>query len=536
MIKREREYMVGIRKTYRATKLTFVINDALEPFFRFSRSEFSGQGRIPETIKRSNFVRGFVFGTIVNLMRTSSEDLDAEYQGIIVANVFTNALEIDWKRDGQKILKLCQDPKNGGEEFTSGFHLSGEIFIENVHGDPNASGRKWAAALRKLHAQDSVVPVESIGVRPYCAECGEVLRAYETKCIECGANLLLKGALITTPIERVQTQGKPLASTDKAPAQNPLDTQEDIPCCSKCGEKLHAYEVKCKNCGANLLSKRALKYISEEPGELRQAPNLPSDPKLNFALNVSTQTTESAQVTEPVQKVREVPSCSKCGKKLRAYEVKCEGCGASLLPKEALKYIAEKISVQEKPTVRTPIPKAEVLQSMPAQQTEIKHPGSSAHSDIIILLFWGFGSFVFFKIAIGAAIADISIIASLLLAMMVCASIFISSSLYGAQMGRHMFAVMYKEGTAFGVSVVPIWGVVAFLNGLLAKGIAFGFSQKFNRSLGGDLLYDFGRYHLEDSITFLVIAVTPVTLHFCMILLTARTNSQRASTRRNEWR
>ena len=135
-----------------------------------------------------------------------------------------------------------------------------------------------------------------------------------------------------------------------------------------------------------------------------------------------------------------------------------------------------------------------------------------------ILLFWILGSFIFFKVAFDAAFNnDISIIASLLLSVMVGISIFYNSRFYAIQTGKHLARIKFSQTTNFFGKAFLAYLVTALTNIAIGKAIVFGFSKKFNRELGYDLLFN-SRY-TEETFLFVILVIVPITLHFLIVLL-----------------
>ncbi len=137
----------------------------------------------------------------------------------------------------------------------------------------------------------------------------------------------------------------------------------------------------------------------------------------------------------------------------------------------------------------------------------------------MLLAGWVFGGLLFFKIAIDALFySDVSIIGALLLGIMVGISAFISAGLYAVKMGQHLARVNMGQRSNFFSATMLIWIIVIIINVLIGKLLVFGFAKSFNHSLGGDVFYDFGRFRIDESLTFVALIALPVTLHYVSVL------------------
>lgn len=135
-----------------------------------------------------------------------------------------------------------------------------------------------------------------------------------------------------------------------------------------------------------------------------------------------------------------------------------------------------------------------------------------------ILLLWAFGSFVLFKVVLDVAFSrDVTVTASLLLGIMVAISVFASGYFYATKMGVHLAKIRLGRPSSFFGSAFSVWLVTALLNVGVGKAIVFGFSKKFNREFGGDLLFQ-GSYNTDEGILFSMLIIIPVTLHFISVL------------------
>ncbi|MDA0787680.1 MAG: hypothetical protein O3B37_15475 [Proteobacteria bacterium] len=140
---------------------------------------------------------------------------------------------------------------------------------------------------------------------------------------------------------------------------------------------------------------------------------------------------------------------------------------------------------------------------------------------ILVLILWGFLSFVFFKIGLDASFGrDSTVIATMLLGVLVAASVFVTSFYYAARLGRHLALVRMGQPTSLFFPMLATWGIAVAANIVVGKAIIFGFSKRLNRELGGDLLFDFG-YRFDEGIIFAILVIIPITVHFLISLLDA---------------
>ena len=138
-----------------------------------------------------------------------------------------------------------------------------------------------------------------------------------------------------------------------------------------------------------------------------------------------------------------------------------------------------------------------------------------------LLLFWGLGSFVFFKIVFDVSFyrEDVSVLAALLLGVMVSISVYVSTHFYATKMGVHIARIRFKQPSNYLAQTIKIWLIAAISNIFLGKGIVFGFAKEFNRALGGDLLFRFTYSQYEERcMIFIGLVIIPVTVHFFTIL------------------
>ncbi len=127
----------------------------------------------------------------------------------------------------------------------------------------------------------------------------------------------------------------------------------------------------------------------------------------------------------------------------------------------------------------------------------------------VVFLFWGIGSAVFFKIAMGAAITDLSLVGSIVLGGMVAATVFISAGFYAHINGKHQAMMMMGQPSSSIFRAFPILIASVAANIALGKMLVFSFSKKFNSALGYDHLFysesSFRGYKQDHTIAFMII-------------------------------
>jgi hypothetical protein len=134
---------------------------------------------------------------------------------------------------------------------------------------------------------------------------------------------------------------------------------------------------------------------------------------------------------------------------------------------------------------------------------------------LAVFLGWAFASFIYFKISFDFALRDISIIASLLLYLLLAASVYIASGIYSARLLPFTTGMKSPNvSILLNLTILPFIGVFAAYT-LLGRLIMFGFSKQLDRFID---LTDFRGGMDEIFIVFLIIMFFPVFIHYVMCL------------------
>ncbi|RZT91074.1 hypothetical protein EV681_4597 [Advenella incenata] len=145
-----------------------------------------------------------------------------------------------------------------------------------------------------------------------------------------------------------------------------------------------------------------------------------------------------------------------------------------------------------------------------------------------LMTIWGFGAFIFYKVAYGVmAHSGITVLASLLMAVALSLSLFIMMRFNAIEILRYQADPIPASGSrstlhSLYIRLVKIFIVGSIAFALLSKLVVFGFSSDLNGYLGWrrNVLFSSGR--LEESISFILIAIAPMFIHFIIIIFGIR--------------
>lgn len=126
-------------------------------------------------------------------------------------------------------------------------------------------------------------------------------------------------------------------------------------------------------------------------------------------------------------------------------------------------------------------------------------------------LYWGFGVFLYFKIAIVIADlgydADLTVLASLLISIVFCITLFFTTAIYFQKLS---FSNPINKNTLVGLIKITAGSYITFsiIFGILSRLIVIGFSKSLNESL-----------HDDEELTLMTILLFPLFLHYFMVVM-----------------
>jgi hypothetical protein len=144
-----------------------------------------------------------------------------------------------------------------------------------------------------------------------------------------------------------------------------------------------------------------------------------------------------------------------------------------------------------------------------------------------IILAWAFASFLYFKITFDAVFSrDISIIASLLMAVIFGITVFIASGIYAAKLFRYNAIPGRVSAKLSELLLKTVWPFLGLCVGftVLTRLIVFGFSKDLTRQIR---MFDYRGNVEEDFVQFVLIVIAPLLLHYAMCIYPTYFNATR---------
>lgn len=135
-----------------------------------------------------------------------------------------------------------------------------------------------------------------------------------------------------------------------------------------------------------------------------------------------------------------------------------------------------------------------------------------------IILAWFFISFLYFKVAFDAVFyKDISIIASLLLAIAFAILIFFAAGIYAIRLFKYNAVPGRVPATLGELIKQTIWPFLGLSIGytVLSRLIIFGFSKDLHREIRA---FDYRGNIEEELVQFVLIVLAPVLIHYAMCI------------------
>lgn len=151
-----------------------------------------------------------------------------------------------------------------------------------------------------------------------------------------------------------------------------------------------------------------------------------------------------------------------------------------------------------------------------------------------IIFYWFIATFIYYKASFpvvfgygsGSSSGEISIMASLLLAVMVAISIFHSTHHYLIKQELALGAVASGQEQTFVKDSLRILSIFLTTNLILGKIIIYGFSKELNRIISGKSLLFKGGYYAYEGFLFFIIVLAPLLLHYAMTAYTVHVQMQ----------
>lgn len=140
------------------------------------------------------------------------------------------------------------------------------------------------------------------------------------------------------------------------------------------------------------------------------------------------------------------------------------------------------------------------------------------------LLYWGVGSFIYFKAAFDATFDDsdsMSIMAAALFAGMVAASVHWLNGWYNLLVTRYVESVSLEKLSQYWLpNLIPL-SVGLIVNLVAGKIILFAFSKKLNEAVHYDVYWS-GYGDIEGWFLYLCIVLIPLIAHYLLIMFAVR--------------
>ncbi|PJB73309.1 MAG: hypothetical protein CO093_01060 [Alphaproteobacteria bacterium CG_4_9_14_3_um_filter_47_13] len=138
-----------------------------------------------------------------------------------------------------------------------------------------------------------------------------------------------------------------------------------------------------------------------------------------------------------------------------------------------------------------------------------------------IIIAWSFFSFIFFKVMIDAGLnSDITVLASLLMAIVFGGIVFFSSGVYAMKLFYINANPGSRSATLGEIIAKTIWPFLLFCAGFIisSRFIVFGFSKKLDREFSG--------YNGEEEFFwFCLFICIPLIVHYIMVLFPTYQNT-----------
>ncbi len=144
-----------------------------------------------------------------------------------------------------------------------------------------------------------------------------------------------------------------------------------------------------------------------------------------------------------------------------------------------------------------------------------------------IILAWVFISFLYFKILFDAVFReDISIIASLLMAIIFGILVFFASGIYAMRLFKYNVVPGRNPATLWELVTKTMWPFVGLSIGyaVVTRLIIFGFSKNINREIRA---FDYRGNIEEEFVQFIMIVLVPVLIHYAMCIYPTHYNANR---------
>jgi hypothetical protein len=143
-----------------------------------------------------------------------------------------------------------------------------------------------------------------------------------------------------------------------------------------------------------------------------------------------------------------------------------------------------------------------------------------------ILIAWGIGAFVYFKVAFDAAFrADISIVAAFLLAVFVAGIVFAASGLYAARLLHYNWSPGTVKASA-GELIRKSFGLFLLIYisyAIISRIIIFGFSKRLSSEID---VFSYKYEPSDEVLSYLFITILPVALHYAMCIFATYRNTR----------
>ncbi len=143
-----------------------------------------------------------------------------------------------------------------------------------------------------------------------------------------------------------------------------------------------------------------------------------------------------------------------------------------------------------------------------------------------IFLYWGFGVFLYFKIAISIVdfgySAELTVLSSLLISITFCIILISTTRAYAVKLARYntrkiLYNIPANKNTSLEIIKLTIFSYITssiiFL--AIARLIVFEFSKRLNGKIRGD-----------EEIILTIILLLPLLLHYAMIITAANLNQK----------
>lgn len=144
-----------------------------------------------------------------------------------------------------------------------------------------------------------------------------------------------------------------------------------------------------------------------------------------------------------------------------------------------------------------------------------------------IVLGWVFAGFIYFKVAFQAGTnAGISMLASLLIAAILGLTVFLASGIYAAKLLPYNWEPG-RVNASWGqlIARTLFWFLIVTIGFvLISRVIIFGFSEELSRAIK---MYRWRRLN-DEFITFVIISVLPVLVHYIMCLFSTHRNANQS--------